>query len=84
MGDSHYLPVMLDMRGKKILLVGGGAIASEKIGRLLDCTKDITVVAPDCSEKMEEYIENNNLTIYRREFSDSDLEGVDIVIALVS
>ncbi len=83
MGDSHYLPVMLDMRGKKILLVGGGAIASEKIGRLLDCTKDITVVAPDCSEKMEEYIENNNLTIYRREFADSDLEGVDIVIAAV-
>ena len=36
MGDSHYLPVMLDMRGKKILLVGGGAIASEKIGRLLE------------------------------------------------
>lgn len=42
------------------------------------------MVAPDCSEKMENYIENNNLTIYRREFLQIPIwKGVDIVIAAV-
>lgn len=83
MSGSYYLPVMLDMREKKILLVGGGAIASEKLGRLLDCTTQITVVSPACSEKMDEYISRHNLTLHSREFLDSDLDGVDIVIAAV-
>lgn len=83
MSRSHYLPVMLDMRKKKILLVGGGAIACEKLSRLVDCTDDITVVAAQCSPKMEEYIEQYALSAYRRAFEESDLDGMDIVIAAV-
>ncbi|MCK9372327.1 MAG: bifunctional precorrin-2 dehydrogenase/sirohydrochlorin ferrochelatase [Sulfuricurvum sp.] len=83
MADSHYLPVMLDLRKKKILLVGGGEIACEKLSRLVDCTDDITIVATECSPKMEEYIRANGFSAYRRVFEESDLEGMDIVIAAV-
>jgi len=83
MSDSYYLPIMFDMRNKKILLVGGGAIACEKLGRLIECSTEITVVATECSSKMNEYIEEFALTFYNRAYKDSDLDGMDIVIAAV-
>lgn len=83
MANSYYLPVILDFRNKKTLVVGGGAIACEKLSRLVDCTDDITIVATECSPKMEEYIEQYGLSAHRRAFEDSDLDGMDIVIAAV-
>lgn len=83
MSSSYYLPVMLDLRHKKILVVGGGGIACEKLSRLVDCTDDITVVATECSPKMEEYIEQYALSAHHRAFEESDLEGIDIVIAAI-
>lgn len=83
MSDSYYLPVMLDLRNKKVLVVGGGAIACEKLGRLVDCTKEIVVVATQCSPAMEEYVQKYNLTLNRRPFEESDLDDIDIVIAAV-
>lgn len=83
MSSSYYLPVMLDFRNKKTLVVGGGAIACEKLSRLVDCTDDITIVAAECSPEMEAYILQYGFSAHRRVFEESDLEGMDIVIAAV-
>lgn len=83
MANSPYLPIMLDMRRRKILLVGGGAIACEKLSRLVECTEEITVVATEFSEKMEEMIRLYALIAHQRGYRESDLEGIDIVIAAV-
>lgn len=83
MSGSYYLPVMLDMRHKKVLVVGGGAIACEKLSRLVECTEEITVVATECSPEMEGYIGKYGFPLQRRSYEESDLEGFDIVIAAV-
>lgn len=83
MNEHNYLPVMLDLRNKKILLVGGGVIACEKLSRLVDCSVEITVVATECSPKMKEYIQKYTLTVCNRAFEESDLDGMDIVVAAV-
>jgi precorrin-2 dehydrogenase / sirohydrochlorin ferrochelatase len=83
MNGYFYLPIILDLRNKKILVVGGGAIAVEKLSRIADCAGEITVVATQCSPQMEEYIHKYSLTVHRRAFDVSDLDGMDIVIAAI-
>jgi len=52
-----YFPAFLKLTDKKILIVGGGKIAFEKLAHLLDFTTDITVVAPQLNQDMQSHIE---------------------------
>ena len=56
-----YFPAFLKLDNKKILIVGGGYIAYEKLDHLLDFTKDISVIALDLSDDMARDIKENNL-----------------------
>ena len=42
-------PVFLKLTGRKVVLVGGGAVATTKLGALLDAGATVTVVAPQSS-----------------------------------
>ena len=39
-------PLFLDLRGRRVLVVGGGEVAARKVAALLDSGADVTVVAP--------------------------------------
>ena len=41
-----YFPMFVDIRGKKILIVGAGTIAARRAEALLGFGPDLTVVAP--------------------------------------
>lgn len=45
-GGTSY-PVMLDLRGRRVLVVGGGRVAAGKVERLMPTGARITVVAPE-------------------------------------
>src|SRR5205807_10038724 len=45
-------PIFLKLEGKKVLIVGGGQIAEEKLFGVLRSATDVTVVAPQISEKI--------------------------------
>ena len=42
-----FFPMYMDMQNLKVLLVGGGYIATEKLEKLIDFTKNITVITID-------------------------------------
>ena len=42
-------PLAVDLRGKPVLMAGGGAVAARKLTELLRCGADITVIAPEPS-----------------------------------
>ncbi len=41
----RYYPVNLDIRGKRCVVVGGGAVAGRKVERLLECGAKVSVVS---------------------------------------
>jgi len=75
-----FFPLYIDMSDRHILLVGGGTIATEKLEKLLDFTKEITIIAIDLSIKMMRLIQDHCLTLYQRAYRQGDISGFDMVI----
>lgn len=45
--DFNFMPICVDLRDRKVLMVGGGRIALQKTRLLLGYTQSITAVAPE-------------------------------------
>jgi precorrin-2 dehydrogenase/sirohydrochlorin ferrochelatase len=75
-----YFPMFIDLTDRKILVVGGGAIAHEKLEKLVEFTKEITVITPEMSVETHALIGEHCLTLYNRPYRRGDIKGFDMVI----
>jgi uroporphyrin-III C-methyltransferase/precorrin-2 dehydrogenase/sirohydrochlorin ferrochelatase len=71
------LPVFLKLDSRRVVLVGGGAMAAGKLDALLAAGADVTVVAPEIRPD----IERREVTLVRRPFEAADLDGAWYVVA---
>ena len=69
-------PIMLDLTGVRVLVVGGGRIAQRKIEGLLKAGADIAVVAPDVADG----IRRLGVQVVDRPYEADDLVEVRLVI----
>ncbi len=78
-----YFPAFLKLDNKKILIIGGGYIAYEKLDHLLDFTNNIKVIAPKLSEQMQERISKENLMFEQRVYETGDIREFAVVIVAI-
>ncbi len=78
-----YFPAFITLTNKKILIVGGGYIAYEKLEHLLDFTDDISIIALDLSEQMMQTIKSKNLAFEKRAYIKGDIKDFSVVIVAV-
>jgi siroheme synthase-like protein len=59
-------PILLNMRGRRVVVVGGGNVAERKVLDLLEAEAQITLISPILSPKLEALIGNIEIrqTIY--------------------
>lgn len=76
-----YYPVFLNLRGRDCLVVGGGAVAYEKISALLDAGASVTVVAPAAVEQIVAWDAQGKVRWVRRASRPEDVQGRFLVIA---
>ena len=69
------LPVNLIVRGRKVVVVGGGRIATRKIEPLVELGADVFVVAPAVAPEVRAWVEAGTCSLVEREFRPADLEG---------
>jgi precorrin-2 dehydrogenase/sirohydrochlorin ferrochelatase len=80
--DTPFYIACLKLRGRRCLVVGGGAIGLEKVEGILACDGDVTVIAPEVGPELEELAREDSIRWEPREYAGSaDLEGVFMVIA---
>lgn len=72
-------PLSVDLRGKPVLVAGGGPVAARKLTELIRCGADITVVAPEPCPAVERL--ESALRLLRRPFQDGDELGRYLVFA---
>jgi uroporphyrin-III C-methyltransferase/precorrin-2 dehydrogenase/sirohydrochlorin ferrochelatase len=70
-------PAFLNLASRRVVVVGGGPVAAGKLEALLAAGAHVTVVAPEIHPD----IERRSVTVIRRPFEDTDLDGAWWVIA---
>jgi len=70
-----HLPIFMDLRGKRTLLVGDGVMAARKADLLLRSGSDLTVVAPALGSEMLTLKEQYEFKHQSRPLSEGDLQG---------
>lgn len=74
-------PVFLKLEGRKVLIVGGGAIAEQKIEGVLRSATDVTVIAPQITRRIRNWVDECRIKHVTREFSPGMAQGYFLVIA---
>jgi siroheme synthase-like protein len=75
MTDLRGLPVNLLVRGRRVVVVGGGRIAARKIEPLLELGAEVHVVAPAVGPEVRAWVDADRCSLAEREFTPGDLDG---------
>jgi precorrin-2 dehydrogenase/sirohydrochlorin ferrochelatase len=75
-----FFPAYFNLKDKKILLIGGGYIALEKLEKLVDFTTEITVITKEVSDDFNDFANRYLIKIEKKAYERGDIDGYDIVI----
>lgn len=79
-----YFPAFLKFDDKRILIVGGGNIALEKLEHLLNFSSNITLISKSFSPEIMNLVNKNSLKIFHKKYEKGDIKDFDIVIAAIN
>jgi precorrin-2 dehydrogenase/sirohydrochlorin ferrochelatase len=76
-----YYPIFTDLKGKRVIVVGGGTIAQRKIETLLEYGAVVGVIAKQLTPSLSRYVQEEKVKLLGREFKDSHLNDAYMVMA---
>jgi uroporphyrin-III C-methyltransferase/precorrin-2 dehydrogenase/sirohydrochlorin ferrochelatase len=75
----NLYPLALRLDGRRVLVVGGGAVATRRVPALLAAGALVEVVAPELTPALRAHADAGRLGWRSRRFEPSDLDGVWLV-----
>jgi precorrin-2 dehydrogenase/sirohydrochlorin ferrochelatase len=76
----RYYPVYLDVQSRRCLVVGGGRVGTRKVGTLLQCGAEVTVISREATSELAQMAEQGLIDLQLRDFRSSDLDRIFLVI----
>ncbi|MBI5831321.1 MAG: bifunctional precorrin-2 dehydrogenase/sirohydrochlorin ferrochelatase [Armatimonadetes bacterium] len=80
MSESR-LPVALELRGRRVVVIGGGQVARRKVLSLLDAEAVVTVVAPRLCAELAELVAAGRIGQHARGYAEGDLADAWLAFA---
>ena len=77
--DTYLLGLRLG--GRRVLVVGGGAVATRRIPALLDAGADVVLVSPTVTASLEDLAASGRIRWEERAYADGDCAGAWLVHA---
>jgi precorrin-2 dehydrogenase/sirohydrochlorin ferrochelatase len=80
--DVPFYIACLKLSGRRCVVIGGGEVGLEKVEGVLACDGDVTLIAPQAVEPLQELAREGSIHWEQRAYRGAaDLEGVFMVIA---
>ncbi len=79
--QAHFYPAFLDLRGRRTVVVGGGAIAEQKVLGLVAAGARVTVVSPAVTLRLRDLAHQRDVELSERPYRPGDLAGAFLAIA---
>ena len=76
-----YLPVFVETRGQRIIVVGTGQMAEAKCRTVLKTSAQVILITEAPTDAMQTWADAGRLSLIRRACTQSDLEGARMVYA---
>lgn len=80
MAANPGFPLVLDVKGWPVLVIGGDEEASEKSKRLLESGARVTVISPTLNEPLRQLAASGKVIHRGRHVRDTDLEHVILIL----
>src|SRR6266568_7037000 len=77
----NYYPVMLDIRDRLAIVVGGDQVAAEKAAALSASGARVSVLSPTFCDELLWMAEHKQVTLLQKAYERGDLAGAFVVIA---
>ncbi|KPY34675.1 siroheme synthase CysG [Pseudomonas syringae] len=77
----EFLPLFHNLRGSRVLVVGGGEVALRKSRLIADAGAVLRVVAPEVEAQLSELVVQSGGEMILRGYSECDLDGCVLIIA---
>src|SRR5256714_6314864 len=78
---TAFYPVFLDLRGRRAVVIGGGAVAEQKVRGLTAAGAHVTVVSRETVPALADLAGRGAIEIRRRPYRPGDLAGAWLAIA---
>ncbi len=77
----NYYPLMLDVRGRQAIVIGGDRVAAEKAAALAASGAFVSVLSQEFCAELLAQAEQERVTLRRKDYEPGDLAGAFVVIA---
>jgi len=79
-----YYPLLLDLKGKKCIVVGGGRVAQRKVHSLLKAGALVRVISPNLTQNLKKLARQNKIFWTTSRYQKRYIQNSFLVIAAVS
>ena len=80
----EYYPIMLDIRGRKAIVVGGDNVAAQKAASLAASGAQVSILNPTFCHELLQQAETGQVTLWKKAYEPGDLAGAFVVVAVAS
>ncbi|NLU80826.1 uroporphyrinogen-III C-methyltransferase [Micromonospora sp. HNM0581] len=77
--SANPYPLGLQLAGLRVVVVGGGAVATRRVPALLDAHANVQLVAPEITPALRAHVDAGRLHWVPRRFAPDDLDGAWLV-----
>jgi precorrin-2 dehydrogenase/sirohydrochlorin ferrochelatase len=76
-----FYPVFLNLKGKRVVVIGGGEVAERRVESLLDTGASITVISPSVTPRLASLAESQLIGLQKRPYTQGDCSGAALVLS---
>jgi precorrin-2 dehydrogenase/sirohydrochlorin ferrochelatase len=73
--------MMVHIKDKPIVVVGGGKVATRKLESLLDAEANVTVISPEITGELKAWVDSQKLSWKQKRFEPEDVQEAFMIIA---